>query len=80
MLRILHDLGVVARVDHHTDHPLSVLQGRPSQDEVVVVKIDKFLFQLVNSLPNGAKGAFKAVEQVVWGIADDVALEAAQMR
>lgn len=40
ILRVLHNLGIMPRVDHHCDDPLSVLQPRASQDEVLIVQVD----------------------------------------
>lgn len=42
VLRVLHYLRVVTRVDNHSDHPLRVLQSRTSQDKLVVVQGDEF--------------------------------------
>ena len=79
VLRVLHDLGVVARVDHHANHPLGVLESRAAQDELIVVEVDQLLLQVLNGGADWTEGAFKAVEQVVGRVTHDVALQAAQL-
>ena len=41
MLRVFHDLCIVARVDNHANDPLSILECRATENELVVVKVDQ---------------------------------------
>ena len=63
ILRVLHNLGIMPRVDHHCDDPLSVLQPRASQDKVLIVQVDELLVaKLVHGGANWAEGALESVE------------------
>ena len=70
----------MARVDNHGHDPLCVLQPRASQDEVLIIQVDKLLVaELVYSGANWTESALKSVEEVIGRVTDYVALEAAQL-
>ena len=51
ILRVFHDFGVVACIDHHGYDPFGVLQSGPSQDEVAVVQVQQLRVQLLDRRP-----------------------------
>ena len=79
-LRILHDFGVVTSVDYHADDPLSVLESTTAQNKLVIVEINQFLVKVLDGAANRTESTLEAVEEVVGGITDDVALEPTKLR
>ena len=79
-LRVLHDFGVVSSVDYHADDPLSVLESTTAQNKLVVVEINELLVKVLDGATNRTESTLEAVEEVVWGITDDVALEPTKLR
>ena len=52
----------MACVNHHADDPLRVLQGGPSQNELIVVQVDEFFVKMVDCGADWAESALKTIE------------------
>ena len=61
VLRVFHNFGVVASIDHHPDHPFSILKSRASQDKLVVVQVNQFCLEVFCSRADWTECAFEAV-------------------
>ena len=75
---ILHDLGVMTSVDHHTNDPVCVLQGRPTQHKVAVVKINHLSVKLVDLGAKRTQCSLESIEHVVGSVTHNMATQSAQ--